>query len=149
MRISHGEARHISPDSTLRQELNDAIPQQGGQDPDRTAEAILAWSQHVKRLVEDSRGYARRDSWGAHDFVAALFLRDLVASMVGTASGGQRDEMSARVRVADAEFLSFTEMDDTRMVQRFADETIEHREWWWNGRPSAGSIRLELDRWDA
>jgi hypothetical protein len=116
--------------------------------PDRSlglADAVRAWWEHVSKVETDlTAGPADRSVWGAHDLVAALVIRDLVAE--GLSRLGP--EMSTRVEpvVADVDrrFVEVTEEDPERSIERVDGRSAEGRGWWWGRIPERGPIHDEL-----
>lgn len=111
------------------------------------SEVINGWERHLARLMEESTRATDRDTWGAHDYFAALHLRDYAES--GVRRGGEIERLARdRLVPIDANFITFTEEDERGLVRRFADEP-ENGFWWWGRIPLAGLARTELDQWGA
>jgi hypothetical protein len=112
------------------------------------AELIEGWAQHVKRLqAELNTNLAENpNAWGGHDYLAALYLRDFVAS--GLAQSPPRVQCLAQTLVtqADEMFLSFTDRDLGGAVSRFSGEDHDEAAWWWQRIPESGPAHDDLLR---
>lgn len=118
--------------------------------PDRSislADLAVGWSQHVLRIAAEATAAESSSAWGAHDYIAALSLRDLYER--GSADVRTGPEIAVqRVRASDQLLSSVTELDTAGLVRRFADHRGPTR-WWWDRIPISGVIRLELEGWRA
>jgi hypothetical protein len=111
------------------------------------AELVDGWVQHVDRLHREQRATARDPyAWGAHDYLAALHLRTMVASAVGHHGTAIREAADRLLAATDEEFMSFTEPDPVHVVESFAGQRCNDSEWWWHRIPSSGPVRSELLR---
>lgn len=109
------------------------------------AELIDAWGGHVARLAEESTQPETRETWGAHDFFAALHLRDC-AERALRVHGGVEDLARSRLRPHDELPVSFTERDSGHLVRRFGEEPTTLG-WWWDRIPRTGLVRGDLEHW--
>lgn len=104
-----------------------------------------AWSRHLARLEQEADLQAGDDRWGAHDFFAALSLRDALEHALEALPRNQaqvaRDELAAR----DAVLRQFTEEDAAHLVRRFGERPTG--DWWWDRVPISGLVREELAAW--
>ena len=109
---------------------------------------VDSWTQHVTRLYAERHNDLARNpsSWGAHDYLAALYIRDRVAIGLAQAPLEVANIAQARVTSADRLFLSYAEPDTTDILSRF--ERVEHDDsaWWWKRIPATGPAREELIR---
>lgn len=107
------------------------------------------WSNHVGRIASEMRRPVSRETWGAHDYFAALHLRDFIA--LGRSELGSADaaEVDYHLLSADMKLRDITEDDTEALVLRFAalSEAEGREEWWWHRIPVAGLVRLELNDW--
>jgi hypothetical protein len=110
------------------------------------AELVDGWAAHVDRLYEErNRDLVQAPmAWGAHDYLAALSLRSMVASALERQDADIRQIANAVVRPADDKFISFTERDLGRVVERFAGQSHDDSAWWWHRLPVSGPVRAEL-----
>jgi hypothetical protein len=111
-------------------------------------EIIVGWRQHVERLVAEQGKSLKqdRDVWGAHDFLAALFLRDVVERGLHQSPSEVLGEAQALVRHADHSFVDFTVDDIENVVARFSGEDHDKAAWWWRRIPRVGPAREDLLR---
>jgi hypothetical protein len=117
---------------------------------DRTktlAELVNGWLKHVKRLqAEEHCSLQDPRVWGAHDYIAALHLRDMVFTGVDQFPSEIRDIAVSRVTTADEAFKSFTEPDLRGVVDRFSGEQHVDSEWWWKRLSKSGPAREQLQQ---
>jgi hypothetical protein len=79
--------------------------------------------------------------WGAHDWIAALYIRDRVQHAVD--SRPAHDDVPATVQVTDELFRSFTTPDERHLLQRLADDS-PREPWWWGRIPKSGPVASDL-----
>jgi hypothetical protein len=109
------------------------------------AELVNGWLKHVKHLqAEEHSSLQDARVWGAHDYIAALHLRDMVFTGVDQSPSEIRDIALSRVATTDEIFKSFTEPDLRGVVDRFSGEQHVDSEWWWKRLPKSGPAREEL-----
>jgi len=109
------------------------------------AELVDGWVQHVDRLHGERHSATEHPHvWGAHDYLAALHLRTMVASGLGQQGTAVREVADTLMTKADDKFLSFTEPDPEHVVERFANQRHDDSEWWWHRIPTSGPVRVEL-----
>lgn len=109
-------------------------------------ERVVAWKSHIDRLVAESKEPETAQMWGAHDYFAALFIRNTIAALpVGEfLSEGEL----ALLREADQACLGFTEPDELGLVIHYGDPGYLSPEWWWWRRmPASGAAYAELTSW--
>ncbi len=109
------------------------------------AELVNGWDEHVKRLrAEEHRSSEDPSVWGAHDYLAALHLRDLVIAGADQSPSEIREVALRLVASVDEAFRAFTEPDSVGVVDRFSGEQHSESEWWWKRLPKSGPVREEL-----
>jgi len=102
-------------------------------------QVLEAWAAHVVHLYEDIHERSE-GSWGAHDYVAALFIRDRVeAGLVST------EFRPAVVQAVDALFEAFT-VEDEAMLLDPVQARPDAGGPWWSRVPASGPVRDELDQ---
>jgi len=111
------------------------------------AELIGGWQRHVTRLDEESRMPVQRSTWGAHDYFAALSLRDWVRDGASSLSSDLKRLVDFRVSDADRLLRHFTDPDARGLVARFGRATPGADAWWWHRIPRSGPVRDELETW--
>jgi hypothetical protein len=97
---------------------------------------VDSWARHVLRLANESKEPESVDTWIAHDYLAALYIRDAVER-------GLLGETNPAVQVTDALLLTFTQTDEFGLLKLLDDE-VPRDPWWWRQVPSAGPIADEL-----
>lgn len=117
----------------------------------RTMQALVdGWQRHVARLAEEIRGPVRKETWGAHDYFAALSLRDHIESGRSGLHRSQDHLVSTAVAEADELLRVITEKDRGGLVIRYGEPgPIPFSRWWWRRIPTGGLVREELDLWPA
>ncbi|MFC7219749.1 hypothetical protein ACFQLX_16490 [Streptomyces polyrhachis] len=113
-------------------------------------ELLKGWRAHVVKIERDMPlPMSDRSVWGAHDFLAALYLRDFLESGIS----GVREEFVPNVRAAiedvDARFISYTVADDLRLNERVDRREQPDAPWWWRRIPLSGPAREELAQYGA
>ncbi len=109
---------------------------------------VVGWALNERKLnseldasLEDPR------TWGAEDFLGAMYTRDRLQRVVERLPISVRMKISALIKVYDDEFAAFTELDTGGLLRRAADHAVEGRGWWWQRVPVRGPSREELDSW--
>jgi hypothetical protein len=99
---------------------------------------VDGWASHVLRLLHESGASVQDDDLasGAHDWIAALYLRDRVQRVVDAA-------VPATVEATDELFRSFTKPDEEQFLRRAAHD-LPREPWWWGRIPTAGPVAREL-----
>lgn len=114
------------------------------------ADLIVGWTAHVNRL--HSELYLRpgedTEAWTAHDYVAALIIRDVVERSLRLLPREVEDHAFTLVTKYDELLRSFTEPDQTGILQRFAPDEWGSG-WWWQRLPQSGPVRQELEAFAA
>ncbi len=112
-------------------------------------ELVEGWHQHVGRLYQERHAhFADKQTWGGHDFVAALHLRSLIAEATDQVSGSALNVTVELVSADDELFKSFTQPDTGGMIERFSSDHFSDTEWWWQRIPISGPVREEFDDFD-
>jgi hypothetical protein len=111
------------------------------------ADLIVGWAAHVAKL-ESQRGLRPsedRDAWNAHDYVAALIIRDLAERALSILDADLRERAVAALAVSDEVLRSFTEPDERALVRTFA-QSDAGTGWWWSRVPRTGLVRRQLEQ---
>lgn len=108
-------------------------------------ELATAWALHVRKIDAD-RTMPPDDpgTWGPHDLVAALYIRDFLADCVSRLSAELRDKVITAIRPYDEMFREVTQPDGEHLVARAAALSLEDRSWWWYRIPDSGPMLDEL-----
>jgi hypothetical protein len=120
--------------------------------PSRTiglAGAVIGWRAHIAKIDADlDKPPDDRSVWGAHDLVAAVILRDIVAETARLVDPALLTRIEPAIAEVDEWFRRITEPDDDGCVERADGRRVEGRDWWWHRIPTRGPIREELrDDW--
>jgi hypothetical protein len=110
------------------------------------ADLVVGWAAHVNKLHAEQylRPGEDNEAWTAHDYVAALIIRDFVERALRELPRVVEDHAFTAVTKHDELLRSFTEPDSTGILQRFAAEEWNSN-WWWQRLPQSGPVRQELD----
>jgi hypothetical protein len=148
MRTCHRELPPTTLDSEMTADLNSLFVRVAPEREMSMAELLAGWAAHVGRLKREAVAESGDDldQWGAHDLLAALSLRDLIASGSRSADPETIVEIEGRARAADLDFFALTRADERGVVRRFADRRAAEG-WWWARIPAGGPVRDELERW--
>lgn len=106
------------------------------------------WRQHVERFQDElPKTLDDRTVWGAHDWAAALYLRDALSRAQGELRATERDLAEQAIAEADEQYREMSELDDDGLLFRFLMELkpADPRGWWWRMIPKRGPVREELD----
>lgn len=113
-------------------------------------ELIEGWSYHVSRLHKEAPGPIDRSTWGMHDYLASMNLRDFIAKSTDHIDDTDRVLVEQLVAAIDGEFESFTENDDLGVVSKAGNPSeSSSRNWWWRRIPRQGLARTDFDEWAA
>lgn len=116
--------------------------------PDRSlglADLVGAWREHLLKFESDLLVAADdRSTWGAHDYVAALVIRDLIAQGVALVSLDLRSRIERAVAELDQRFTNFSEPDPEGYTERIDGRSKPDRGWWWHRIPKNGPVREEI-----
>jgi hypothetical protein len=114
------------------------------------AELVGSWAAHASRLHAEQylRPGEDNEAWTAHDYVAALIIRDFVERALRLLPRIVEDHAFTAVTKYDELLRSFTEPDGTGILQRFAPDEW-NAAWWWQRLPQSGPVRQELDAFAA
>jgi hypothetical protein len=83
-------------------------------------------------------------TWGAHDLVAALYIRDFLADWISRLSAELHYKVITAIRPYDEKFLELTQPDGEHLVARAAALSLEDKPWWWHRIPDSGPVLDEL-----
>ena len=117
-----------------------------GHGRERSAWELLAgWAYHVDRFVteKDLTGEGARHAWNAHDYVAALIVRDLLDRGMRSLDGAAAEHAERIAGEVDETLTTFTEEDRAGVLNRFAAEDVGPG-WWWSRTPASGPVAVEL-----
>lgn len=113
-------------------------------------ELIEGWSYHVHRLRDEAAGPIDRSTWGMHDYLASLNLRDFIAKSADHTSSADRAVVEQLVIAIDREFESSTGNDDLGVVMKAGSPSeASSRNWWWRRIPRQGLARTDFEEWAA
>lgn len=101
------------------------------------------WSAHVRRIIDEFDARQEdRTTWGAHDYVAALHLRDAIERGLQMLDESSRAAALDQVAATDQEFSDQTEDDQGTLLSAFLGSSGDA--WWWQRIPVRGPIRSEV-----
>ncbi|WP_134765113.1 hypothetical protein [Nocardioides sp. 1609] len=109
-------------------------------------ELLDGWRSHVRRLsVELDAETSDRATWGAHDYAAALHIRE--AFERGLALLQAQDRADAKREVADSDqyLQTRTEPDVGGLLNELLSAEATSDSWWWHRVPKRGPVRDELE----
>lgn len=107
-------------------------------------ELIDGWRVHVHRLVAEIDFSADRGTWGAHDYIAALHIRDAAERGITALPDEIRTEPMNQLLAIDSNFAEHTEPDDIGQLGTFMSPESINDGWWWRRLPPAGPVRREI-----
>jgi hypothetical protein len=108
-------------------------------------ELVAAWALHVRKIDADrTRPPDDPRTWGPHDLVAALYIRDFLADCLSRLPAALSDKVIAAVHPHDELFQAVTQDDYGQFVARVADLDVTGRPWWWHLIPDSGPMLDEL-----
>ncbi|MGC5033949.1 hypothetical protein [Micromonospora sp. DT229] len=106
---------------------------------------LRAWWEHLSKFTADlSVPPGDRSIWGAHDYIAALILRDRLAAAISRVDPTRRYRIESVVAEIDQLFMDFTEPDNDGCIERVDGRQDSSRGWWWKRVPARGPVRAEL-----
>ncbi|MDR2983840.1 MAG: hypothetical protein LBV34_03275 [Nocardiopsaceae bacterium] len=109
------------------------------------ANPLQAWKGHVEKIEGDlSLPESDRSLWGAHDFIAALYIRDFLQVGISGLKRVGHEKFDRIVEEIDERFRSYTEADEIGLAERADGRSGPNRGWWWRRIPDRGLIRIEL-----
>lgn len=112
------------------------------------ADLVIAWFLHVQRFETDLEpGVDDRSVWVAHDYVAALIIRDMIAQCMGQVPEHLRPGIAAAIENVDQRFRVYAEPDSRGYAERVEGSKKTRRGWWWNTIPRRGPIRDDMLKW--
>jgi hypothetical protein len=131
-------------------------PAEVSQLPPELIEPAAGWAGHVERLKSELRVTAANHprSWGFHDYIATLLIRDRVEKLLPSVPEALRNRVTAFVQGYDDELTSFTKDDRDELLIRFAssgggltEKEFMASQWWWHRIPQSGPVVEELLDW--
>jgi hypothetical protein len=128
-----------------RAELESCRYQMSPQRSLNVIELATAWALHVRKIDAD-RTMPPDDAhtWGPHDLVAALYIRDFLADCLSRLPERLNEKASVAIRPYDEGFLAVTQPDDDQVVARVAEVDVAGKPWWWHRIPDSGPMLDEL-----
>ena len=109
-------------------------------------ELMYAWKLHIDKLIGDTLRFSGdRSLWGAHDYVAALVIRDSIETGLGLLGADHRKLMGTSLTDTDSMFKEYTEEDRDGCTGRILGEEVTDRPWWWGRIPRQGPVRREIE----
>ncbi len=106
---------------------------------------LRAWWEHLSKFEADlSLPSGDRSIWGAHDYIAALILRDHLAAAISRIDPIRKSQIESVVAEIDQLFIEFTERDDDGCIERADGRQDPGRGWWWKRIPGRGPVRAEF-----
>jgi hypothetical protein len=123
-------------------------------DPDGDARDALristAWAAHVDKLDRDrDLPHEDRSVWNEYDLVAALTMRDILASALALLPADLATRVEKLTTSTDDRFRSFTSEDSGIRITKIAEVSPEGRGWWWYRIPTDGPIAVDLAHYNA
>jgi hypothetical protein len=108
-------------------------------------ELATAWALHVSKIGADRTASPDAPAtWGPHDLVAALYIRDFLAECIGQLPAELGEKVSVAIRPYDEVFRSVTQLDRDRLVAHVAEVSVIDKPWWWHRIPDSGPMLDEL-----
>jgi hypothetical protein len=108
---------------------------------------LLSWSGHIDKIASDLvKADDDRTVWGAHDLVAALYIRDRIEGCLADLETQLGLKVGRFLVDADERFNSLTDFDDRGLVEVVDGTSDPGRGWWWRRIPKAGPIHREIIR---
>lgn len=109
---------------------------------------LRAWWEHVSKLVSDlSVPPNDHGVWGAHDYLAALIIRDRLAEGLSHIDPKIMRAVAPAVTEADKMFEGYVEMDADGCASRIDGRSHSAKAWWWERVPKAGPVRDEIEQY--
>lgn len=109
-------------------------------------ELVDGWQQHVQRFVAElDTDPHDRTTWGVHDYIGALHLRDAVERGLALLQDGEQADAIRHVTPVDRKLEEQTEPDEAALLGVFPSDS-SGGSWWWHRVPTRGPIRTELGR---
>lgn len=110
-------------------------------------ELVDGWEAHVQRLAAELGAESGdRTTWGAHDYLATLTIRESIALGLSLVQEGERTHVIGQVAVTDREFEEFTEPDRRELLRTLLPSDLRHKSWWWHRVPKGGPVRYDLEQ---
>lgn len=105
------------------------------------ADLVAGWAAHVQRFEDDSAlSWDDVDAWTEHDYLAALHLRDRVASALEEVPTTERHLAERVLLEVDARFDGFTGPDEERLLARVLPGEELGTSSWWQRIPLRGPV---------
>jgi hypothetical protein len=103
---------------------------------------VDSWARHVLRLAVEAAAPPdpTANTWGAHDYIAALHIRDRLEHALSTT---QPVVELACVAATDELFRRFTVIDESGKL-RGCGVDVPLEPWWWQRVPAEGPVAEDL-----
>jgi hypothetical protein len=135
--------RHIDNADVGR--LNEIVIPVSAEDSLGLIDLLRAWWEHLSKFEADlSASSDEHLIWGAHDYIAALILRDLAAKGIARVDVGLRSQIESAVSGIDRRFIDLTVDDKDGCTERVDGRVDPSRGWWWKRIPRCGPIHEEM-----
>jgi len=109
---------------------------------------LTAWSRHVEKIDSDrGRSFDDRSVWVAHDFVAALAIRDFVEEGRDSLDATIQDKIEQYLQQVDSKFRAVTQDDSRHLVGRVAERDVTTKAWWWRRVPESGPVLQDMQNY--
>lgn len=109
-------------------------------------ELLDGWRAHVRRFVAElDAAPADRATWGAHDYIGALHIREALERGLALLQDQDREDAKRQVADTDRDLEAQTEPDPSGLLNGFLSPESTSDSWWWHRVPSRGPVRDELD----
>lgn len=111
---------------------------------------VNSWNDRVRRIANELNQPATRDSWGAHDYFGALYLRSSIEKSQIALDSDQARLVEVHLSPIDELLSAITETDHDELVIRYGEAGLwAVEQWWWHRIPLTGLVREELKEWEA
>jgi hypothetical protein len=109
---------------------------------------LRAWWEHLHKFEADLLASPDdRLIWGAHDYIAALIIRDHLAKAMLRVDPVLKHQADSVISEVDRRFTDFTEHDEDGCTERIEGRIDPSRDWWWKRVPKRGPVREEMQRY--
>lgn len=121
----------------------------GGHESRNVLDVLASWALHVQKLDSErsvvlTHSIADAKIWGAHDLVAAQYMRNHLEDCLQQVPEWLRSKVVEQVARIDDRFMSFTKPDDDNMLARFDEYSVSAPGWWWHRIPVSGPVLEDL-----
>lgn len=136
--------------------LSRFTPEEAPRIPQQLVESAAGWAGHIEKLESELHATpaSHPRSWGFHDYIATLLIRDEVEKLLPSVPAFARDRVLNFIHDYDSKLTSFTDEDREELFIRFtrsggglAEEEFMASQWWWHRIPQSGPVTEELLDW--